>query len=62
MTVHPSASPEGVRRLATDEVDIGAGRLTGLVRTLADGFFRWRQHRWRQLAPVLAAATSPGRG
>ena len=43
----------------TDEVEIGAGRLTGPVWALAGGFFRWRQHRWRRLAPVLAAAVRP---
>ncbi len=43
----------------TDEVEIDAGRLTGLVWALAGGFFRWRQHRWRRLAPVLAAAARP---
>ena len=59
ITVEP-AGPTGCRY--TDEVEVGAGRLTGLVHALAGGFFRWRQHRWRQLAPVLAAATSPGRG
>ncbi len=42
----------------TDEVEIGAGRLTALVGVLASGFFRWRQHRWRRLAPVLAAAST----
>ena len=56
LTVEPTG-PTGCRY--TDEVEIGAGRLTGPVRALAGGFFRWRQHRWRQLAPVLAAAARP---
>ncbi|MGR6965077.1 hypothetical protein ACU610_11490 [Geodermatophilus sp. URMC 61] len=54
LTVEPTG-PTSCRY--TDEVEIGAGRLTGLVGVLASGFLRWRQHRWRQLAPVLAATT-----
>jgi hypothetical protein len=56
ITVEP-AGPGRCRY--TDEVEIGAGRLTGLVRAPASGFFRWRQHRWQRLARVLAAATRP---
>ncbi len=47
ITVEP-AGPASSRY--TDEVEVGAGRLTGLVGGLASGFLRWRQHRWRQLA------------
>jgi hypothetical protein len=55
-----TVEPAGAARCRyTDEVEIGAGRLTGLVRALASGFFRWRQHRWQRLARVLAAATRP---
>ncbi len=56
ITVEP-AGPGRCRY--ADEVEIGAGPLTGLVRALASGFFRWRQHRWQRLARVLAAATRP---
>ncbi len=40
----------------TDVVEVGAGPLTGPVRLFADGFYHWRQRRWRRLALVLAAA------
>ncbi len=57
---HLSVEPVGPARCRyTDEVQIGAGRLTGVVGVLAGAFFAWRQHRWRGLAPVLAAAASP---
>jgi ligand-binding SRPBCC domain-containing protein len=52
-----TVEPAGTDRCRyTDEIEIGAGALTGPVSGLAAGFFRWRQHRWRRLAPVLAAA------
>jgi hypothetical protein len=56
MTVEPAGSG---RCRYTDEVEVGAGPLTGVVRAFASGFFRWRQHRWQRLARVLAAATRP---
>lgn len=37
----------------TDEVEIRAGRLTPLVWLFGHLFFRYRQMRWRTLAPVL---------
>ncbi|MFO0947332.1 MAG: hypothetical protein U1D30_15580 [Planctomycetota bacterium] len=33
----------------SDTIDIEAGLLTPLVFVFAHLFFRWRQHRWRQL-------------
>ena len=37
----------------TDEVEIRAGRLTPLVWLFGHLFYRYRQMRWRTLAPVL---------
>lgn len=39
-----------------DEVDIDAGLLTPLVVAYAHAFYRYRQRRWRRLAPVLEGA------
>lgn len=38
----------------TDTVELDAGPLTPLVWCFAQGLFRWRQVRWRQLARVVA--------
>lgn len=38
----------------TDTVELDAGPLTPLVWCFAQGLFRWRQARWRQLARVIA--------
>ncbi|MBJ7451380.1 MAG: hypothetical protein JHC71_04755 [Blastococcus sp.] len=43
----------------TDEVLVGAGRLTGAAHLLVRVFYRWRHLRWRRLAPVLAATALP---
>ncbi|MDR1615864.1 MAG: hypothetical protein LBR98_02485 [Syntrophomonadaceae bacterium] len=45
--------PEGISQTRyTDEVEIGAGRFTGLVRLWSAAFYRHRQKRWaRLLAP-----------
>lgn len=40
----------------TDRIDIDAGRLTPVVWAFAEGFYRVRQRRWRELARVLDAA------
>lgn len=37
-----------------DRIDIDAGPLTPLVALWAQGFYRVRQRRWRELAPALA--------
>ena len=39
----------------TDEVDVRAGWRTPLVWLFAEAFYRYRQSRWRRLAPRLAA-------
>ena len=48
-----------------DRVEIDAGALTPVVHALATVFYKYRQRRWRALAPLLAAATGdfshPGR-
>lgn len=38
-----------------DRIEIDAGPLTGAVAAFAHVFYRYRQRRWRALAPVLAA-------
>jgi hypothetical protein len=38
-----------------DRIDIDAGRMTAAVTAFARVFYRIRQRRWRQLAPLLAA-------
>ena len=58
LTVEP-AGPD--RCHYTDEIEIGAGALTGIVADFAAAFFRWRRHRWRRLARVLAAACAAPR-
>ena len=42
-----------------DRISIDAGVLTPLVAAYARVFYRYRQQRWRRLAPVLAAARRP---
>ncbi|MEO1062922.1 MAG: hypothetical protein AAFZ07_16040 [Actinomycetota bacterium] len=42
----------------TDRIDIDAGPLTPVVVAYASAFYRYRQRRWRGLAPLLAAAAS----
>lgn len=43
--------PEGRDHIRyRDEVDIEAGLLTPFIWVFAQAFYRWRQHRWRQLA------------
>ena len=39
-----------------DRIDIDAGPMTPLVAAFAAVFYRYRQRRWRGLAPLLAAA------
>ena len=41
-----------------DRLDIEAGILTPLVAAFARVFYRYRQRRWRRLAPLLAASTA----
>ena len=41
-----------------DRVEIDAGPLTPVVHTLATLFYKYRQRRWRALAPLLAAAAT----
>ena len=42
--------PVGLGRLRySDEIEIGAGWLTGLVWLFAHLFYRWRQIRWKKL-------------
>ena len=43
-------TPDGIQSRYTDQVDIDAGVLTILVWAWANLLYRWRQHRWRQLA------------
>jgi hypothetical protein len=38
----------------TDEVDIDAGATAPLVVAFAQLMCRWRQHRWRQIASIVA--------
>jgi hypothetical protein len=40
----------------TDRIEIDAGPLTPLVWAFAEGFYRVRQRRWRELARILGAA------
>ncbi len=40
----------------TDRIEIDAGVLTPLVVAYATAFYRYRQRRWRRLAPLLAAS------
>ncbi|HSL56804.1 MAG TPA: hypothetical protein VK866_03080, partial [Acidimicrobiales bacterium] len=40
----------------TDVIEIDAGPLTAVVWAFAEGFYRIRQRRWRELARVLGAA------
>ena len=46
----------------TDRIDIEAGPLTFAVAAYAGLFYRYRQRRWRRLAPVLAAAAADQSG
>jgi hypothetical protein len=41
-----------------DRIDIDAGILTPVVAAFAEVFYRYRQRRWRRLAPLLAASAS----
>lgn len=41
-----------------DRIEIDAGVMTPLVAGFAAVFYRYRQRRWRALAPLLAAAAS----
>lgn len=52
LTVTPLS---GDRCRYEDGLDVDAGRLTGLAARVAAGFFRYRQRRWRRLAPLLRA-------
>lgn len=54
ITVAPVAG-EPARSRYTDRIEIRAGVLTPAITLFAHGFYRLRQRRWRQLAPVLAA-------
>ena len=38
-----------------DRIDIDAGPMTPVVAAFAAVFYRYRQRRWRSLAPLLAA-------
>ena len=49
--------PQGRSRYE-DRIEIGAGPLTPAVAAFAHVFYRYRQRRWRTLAPVLAAITN----
>lgn len=40
----------------TDVIEIDAGPLTAVVWAFAEGFYRIRQRRWRELARILGAA------
>jgi len=46
----------------TDRIHIDAGLLTPLVAGFAKLFYRYRQRRWRQIAPLLAACNRSDRG
>ena len=53
--------PHGDRCRYEDRIDIDAGPLTLAIAGFAAVFYRYRQRRWRRLAPVLAAtAVQPG--
>lgn len=41
-----------------DRIDIEAGVLTPAVAVFARAFYRYRQRRWRRLAPLLAASAA----
>jgi hypothetical protein len=43
----------GQRCRYTDEIEIRAGLLTGMIWVYAQLFYRYRQSRWRRLAKVL---------
>ncbi len=49
--------PDGRSRYA-DRIDIDAGILTPAVAAFARLFYRYRQRRWRALAPLLRASGS----
>jgi len=49
----------GDKTLYRDDVDIEAGLLTPFIWLFAQGFYRWRQHRWRRLARSRHAAPAP---
>ena len=50
----------GARSRYEDRIEIGAGLLTPVVAAFAHVFYRYRQRRWRTLAPVLAAFARGG--
>lgn len=52
---------DGDRCVYRDEIEIEAGALTRPVAWFAHVFYRYRQRRWRAVAPLLAATTSPRR-
>lgn len=43
-----------------DHVEIDAGAMTPIVWSFAQGLYRYRQARWRRLAPTLTPAGDPG--
>ncbi len=53
---------ENGRTRYTDRIDIDAGPLTLPVAAYAGLFYRYRQHRWRRLAPVLGAVAADQSG
>lgn len=56
---HLQVSPIDDKRCAyQDQIDIDAGGLTPVIVGFAHLFYRYRQHRWRSLARLLAAATA----
>lgn len=57
-----SVDAEGERTRYTDRIDIDAGPLTFVVVAYAHVFYRYRQRRWRRLAPLLAAAAGAQAG
>ena len=48
IAIEAGADPSRARY--TDRVDIDAGRMTLVIWAWAHLLYRWRQHRWRQLA------------
>ena len=54
-TISTTPTPDGCRY--EDRIDIDAGILTPVVVAFAHAFYRYRQFRWRRLAPVLRGAS-----
>lgn len=50
-----TVTPAGPRCRYEDRIRIDAGVVTPVVVAFAHVFYRYRQRRWRRLAPVLAA-------